>query len=110
MVKVRGEKRTWAWAMVRVRVRVRRAVWAWDVGVVEEGEGGKGRNEGGVVGMDVADGEGKEGEGGVNDDQVEGRGMRARWGCGGTLQAWLPPYPLHHVRLRPLPRVRNLPH
>jgi len=26
-----------------------------------------------------------------------------------TLQAWLPPYPLHHVRLRPLPRVCNLP-
>jgi len=44
--------------------------------------GGEGRNEGGVVGMDVADGEGKEGEGGVDDDQVEGHGMRARWGMG----------------------------
>src|SRR5882724_4564728 len=81
--EVRGAKRAWAWAMARVRVRVRRAAWAWDVGVVKGGEGGEGRNEGGVVGMDMADGEGKEGEGGVDDDQVEGRGMRARWGRGG---------------------------
>src|SRR5882724_2654475 len=69
--------------MARVRARVRRAAWVWDTGVVEGGEGGEGRNEGGVVGMDVADGEGKEGEGGVDDDQVEGCGMRARWGRGG---------------------------
>ena len=46
-------------------------MWAWDVWVVKGGEGGKGRNEGGVVGMDVADGKGNEGKGGVNEDQGE---------------------------------------
>ena len=57
--------------MVRVRAKVRRVAWAWDAGVVKGGEGGEGRNEGGMVGMGMADGEGREGEGGVDDDQGE---------------------------------------
>ena len=69
--EVRGAKRAWAWVMARVRARVMRVAWVWDAGVVEGGEGGEGRNEGGVVGMDVADGKGKEGEGGVDSEDGE---------------------------------------